>query len=742
MSNNKLACDPIIIFYNKLLKRTQADLKFPEFSEIFLRLSLKEYINANSNFSSIVQLYRKLLVLYYCEKYPSLNDVSCIMGSIFTSNDLIAILNERNNLLDEWQNFVQSNSPNNDENTSDIQYEEQAQNVLQSEIYKQIHSAQHFIVFPIIYDNKMDTLNDRNYIKPKICSKIKDDITALDAILLECFKRNLFGKYHACNDTVDDKVKLLCTIFGVPNHQLSPETWIEHLNDTNNTTSETKFIKFAFLDEIRNILTDKRPHIALSTFQKFMYRLDFETLKETENLKIPNESNSPTLNDHIFYEAVDNCRDDYSNDDTKMDINVHIANNDIAITRAMQETEFTCKREEEKYCDNEEVLITDSTNAIDNEMLERILLADMENDLQASYVYRSDHRDSDIKQESIINDTTEDIPPVMEYEKNRFPSFKDISTQLKQESARNKNNKNNKNNNSNNNNNNNKSKINDNLLENHKLEGAVEASEIFDLLKSLERNDDEIEEMKMSEKRKQADESSINQVITKAQLNSKRKKLRCCVTKNNDNLIEFDQKSHLSDLAAESLIMNEEKQCFKGTSINVIDLNGKCENYVITTATTCDNNNCNSCNNKSIIEKDKKLRKSIESFKLDNNMTFLEENSVESDKFSEDLDFLRIMQEVEKADKALHNEDDANNVKKEERKDHHYYADRNDADNDNDIILIEDSDSEDGKSFSVNNNSHSDSIEGTIATATTITTITTTTTTATKALDESGDFNT
>uniref|UniRef100_A0A1B0FGF0 Uncharacterized protein n=1 Tax=Glossina morsitans morsitans TaxID=37546 RepID=A0A1B0FGF0_GLOMM len=134
MSNNKLACDPIIIFYNKLLKRTQADLKFPEFSEIFLRLSLKEYINANSNFSSIVQLYRKLLVLYYCEKYPSLNDVSCIMGSIFTSNDLIAILNDRNNLLDEWQNFVQSNSSNNDEDTSDIQYEEQAQNVLQSEV--------------------------------------------------------------------------------------------------------------------------------------------------------------------------------------------------------------------------------------------------------------------------------------------------------------------------------------------------------------------------------------------------------------------------------------------------------------------------------------------------------------------------------------------------------------------------------------------------------------------------------
>uniref|UniRef100_A0A1A9ZMN6 Uncharacterized protein n=1 Tax=Glossina pallidipes TaxID=7398 RepID=A0A1A9ZMN6_GLOPL len=132
--SNKLACDPIIIFYNKLLKQTQADLKFPEFSEIFLRLSLKEYINANSNFSSIVQLYRKLLVLYYCEKYPSLNDVSCIMGSIFTSNDLIAILNERNNLLDEWQNFVQSNSSNNDEDTSDIQYEEQTQNVLQSEV--------------------------------------------------------------------------------------------------------------------------------------------------------------------------------------------------------------------------------------------------------------------------------------------------------------------------------------------------------------------------------------------------------------------------------------------------------------------------------------------------------------------------------------------------------------------------------------------------------------------------------
>lgn len=56
------------------------------------------------------------------------------MGSIFTPNDLIAILNERNNLLDEWQNFVQSNSSNNDEDTSDIQYEEQAQNVLQSEV--------------------------------------------------------------------------------------------------------------------------------------------------------------------------------------------------------------------------------------------------------------------------------------------------------------------------------------------------------------------------------------------------------------------------------------------------------------------------------------------------------------------------------------------------------------------------------------------------------------------------------
>uniref|UniRef100_A0A1B0AQ77 Uncharacterized protein n=1 Tax=Glossina palpalis gambiensis TaxID=67801 RepID=A0A1B0AQ77_9MUSC len=134
MSNNKLVYDPIIIFYNKLLKRTQADLKFPEFSEIFLRLSLKEYINVNNNFSSILQLYRKLLVLYYCEKYPSLSDVSRIMQSIFTSNDLIAILNERNTLLDEWQNFVQGNSSNNDTDTSDIQYEEQVQNVLQTEV--------------------------------------------------------------------------------------------------------------------------------------------------------------------------------------------------------------------------------------------------------------------------------------------------------------------------------------------------------------------------------------------------------------------------------------------------------------------------------------------------------------------------------------------------------------------------------------------------------------------------------
>ncbi|XP_037900642.1 uncharacterized protein LOC119644971, partial [Glossina fuscipes] len=115
-------------------RRTQADLKFPEFSEIFLRLSLKEYINVNNNFSSILQLYRKLLVLYYCEKYPSLSDVSRIMQSIFTSNDLIAILNERNTLLDEWQNFVQGNSSNNDTDTSDIQYEEQVQNVLQTEV--------------------------------------------------------------------------------------------------------------------------------------------------------------------------------------------------------------------------------------------------------------------------------------------------------------------------------------------------------------------------------------------------------------------------------------------------------------------------------------------------------------------------------------------------------------------------------------------------------------------------------
>ncbi|KAL9910441.1 uncharacterized protein ACN427_005105 isoform 2-T3 [Glossina fuscipes fuscipes] len=571
----------------------------------------------------------------------------------------------------------------------------------------------------------MHTLNNRNNIRPKICSKIKDDITALDAILLECFKRNLFGKYHACNDTVEDKLKLLRKIFGVPNHQSSSETWIEHLSDTNNTTSETKFIKFAFLDEIRNILTDKRPHIALSTFQKFMDRLDFETLKETEN-----------LNEHVLYEGVDNCRDNYSYDDMKMDTNIE--NNDIVVTKAIQETRFTCKREEERYFENEEILISDSTNAIDNEMLQRILLADMGNDVQASYAYRSDHRDSDIKQESITNDTMEDIPPVMEYEKNRF-SFKHISTELQQESTRNKNDNSNNNNNNNNNNNMEQSKSNDNLLENHKLEGVVEASEIFDLLKFLERNDDEIEEIKMSEKRKQADESSINQLITKAHFNSKRKKLRCCVNTSYDNLMEFHQKTHITDLTDESsLIVNEAKQCFKGTSIDVIDLNGKCENYVITTK-TCNNNNnnnsCDSCNNKSVTESDKNLRKSIESDELDDNKTFLVENSLDSDEFSEDFDFLRIMQEVEIADKALHNEDDPKNLRKEERNDHHY------ADNDDDIIVIEDSDSEDGKSFSVNNSCISN-IEGTIATTTTATTTTTITpTTTTKALDESGDCN-
>uniref|UniRef100_A0A1A9WC87 Uncharacterized protein n=1 Tax=Glossina brevipalpis TaxID=37001 RepID=A0A1A9WC87_9MUSC len=120
----------------KQRRKTQADLKFPEFSEIFLRLSVNKYLNPNTNFSLIVQLYRKLLVLYYSEKYPSLSDVSHIMKSIFTSNDLIAILNERNKLLDEWQHFNQSNL-----STStvavDVQYEEYTQSkssVLQKEV--------------------------------------------------------------------------------------------------------------------------------------------------------------------------------------------------------------------------------------------------------------------------------------------------------------------------------------------------------------------------------------------------------------------------------------------------------------------------------------------------------------------------------------------------------------------------------------------------------------------------------
>ncbi|KAM7357859.1 uncharacterized protein ACRADG_003034 [Cochliomyia hominivorax] len=104
---NELLNDAVINTYHQLLNKTQSDKKLPEFSEIYLRLAFKEVLGRNHIIpSDNLQLYRKLLVLYYCDIYPFLKSVITIMERCFTIDEIHAIIAEKESLLKKWSDFV------------------------------------------------------------------------------------------------------------------------------------------------------------------------------------------------------------------------------------------------------------------------------------------------------------------------------------------------------------------------------------------------------------------------------------------------------------------------------------------------------------------------------------------------------------------------------------------------------------------------------------------------------------
>ncbi|KAI8126322.1 hypothetical protein FF38_06761 [Lucilia cuprina] len=103
---SKFTLDSILSIYFNMLQKTQLERVLPEFSEIYLRLSFKENFGKNYLISSDnLQLYRKLLVLHYCEEYPSLTSVIGIMERCFSVEDIYNIVAEREDILCKWWEF-------------------------------------------------------------------------------------------------------------------------------------------------------------------------------------------------------------------------------------------------------------------------------------------------------------------------------------------------------------------------------------------------------------------------------------------------------------------------------------------------------------------------------------------------------------------------------------------------------------------------------------------------------------
>ena len=91
----------VLKFFNCLLKYIQTAFA------LCLQIILPEHL----------ELCRKLLVLYYLEKYPSISSVFVIMDRCFDKNDINVILAERQHILCQWREFkTNSKLKNNFEN--------------------------------------------------------------------------------------------------------------------------------------------------------------------------------------------------------------------------------------------------------------------------------------------------------------------------------------------------------------------------------------------------------------------------------------------------------------------------------------------------------------------------------------------------------------------------------------------------------------------------------------------------
>ena len=53
----------------------------------------------------VLQLYRKILVLHYCQEYVGISDVCLIMEKCFSKSDIYAIIADRENYVKEWAQF-------------------------------------------------------------------------------------------------------------------------------------------------------------------------------------------------------------------------------------------------------------------------------------------------------------------------------------------------------------------------------------------------------------------------------------------------------------------------------------------------------------------------------------------------------------------------------------------------------------------------------------------------------------
>ncbi|XP_073838794.1 uncharacterized protein [Musca autumnalis] len=105
--------DPIIKSYENMKSQSQDSTELPEYSEIFLRLSFLEVFGkAYAIKHDILNLYKKILVLYYSEQYPSIASVQEIMDKCFSRCEIANIIADKDILYNLWQQFVKTDIVN------------------------------------------------------------------------------------------------------------------------------------------------------------------------------------------------------------------------------------------------------------------------------------------------------------------------------------------------------------------------------------------------------------------------------------------------------------------------------------------------------------------------------------------------------------------------------------------------------------------------------------------------------